>query len=120
MYCIPSCITNEDNELLAVIPELDEIKEAVFGMSDASSEGPNGYTWIFFYKCWDIIKEDINDVVQELFNGKNLTKFFYHTCLVLIPKVDSPSNFSKLRPISLSNFSYKIISKKHSRGLTLS
>lgn len=47
----------------------------------------------------------------EVFKGKGLTKFFSHTCLVLIPKIDSPPSFSDFRPISLSNFSNKIISK---------
>lgn len=49
--------------------------------------------------------------VQSFFEGKRLTKFYAHTCMVLIPKVQSPSNFAELRPISLSNFSAKIISK---------
>jgi len=54
---------------------------------------------------------------QETFKGKNLTKFYIHTSLALIPKVDSPSNFSELRPISLSSFTNKIISKITSKIL---
>lgn len=80
-------------------------------MSSSSSISPDGYNNTFYHKCWDIIKEDVKNLVQDFFNGKNLTKFYSHTCLVLIPKIDSQSNFSNLRPISLSNFFSKIISK---------
>ena len=54
---------------------------------------------------------DFCDFVAEFFSGKKLTKYFTHTCLALIPKIESPSNFSELRPISLSNFSNKIVYK---------
>lgn len=49
--------------------------------------------------------------VLEFFRGKSLTKFFSHTCLVLIPKIDTPSCFSDFIPISLYNFTNKIIFK---------
>ncbi|XP_059292008.1 uncharacterized protein LOC132045445 [Lycium ferocissimum] len=80
-------------------------------MSSESSAGPDGFNGKFFQVCWDIIEDDIYAFVNEFFLGKNLTKFYTHTCLALIPKIDSPNSFSDLRPISLSNFSNKIISK---------
>lgn len=42
---------------------------------------------------------------------EKISQSFILTPLVLIPKVESPSSFSELRPISLSNFTTKIISK---------
>ncbi|XP_075098066.1 uncharacterized protein LOC142175380 [Nicotiana tabacum] len=108
---IPICITTDDNAHLTAIPDIEEIKEAIFPMSSSSVAGPDGYNGTFFQKFWEIIKEDINEFIQDCFNGKRMTKFFSHTCLALIPKVDSPTNFSKLRPISLSNFTSNIISK---------
>ncbi|XP_070041197.1 uncharacterized protein [Nicotiana tomentosiformis] len=105
----PCCIINEDNDTLTAIPDLDEIREEFFSMSADNSAGPDGYNSSFFHKCWDIIKNDIKNFVQV--SGMSLTKFYSHTCLVLIPKVDSQSNFSNLRSISLSNFFSKIISK---------
>ncbi|XP_019252901.1 PREDICTED: uncharacterized protein LOC109231716 [Nicotiana attenuata] len=108
---IPSCIIEEDNANLSAIPEYEEIKEHVFSMSSSSSAGPDGYNGTFYHKCWNIIKDDVQDFVQDFFNGRRLTKFYSHTCLVLIPKVESPTIFSDLGPISLSNFSCKIVSK---------
>lgn len=105
----PCCIINEDNDMLTTITDLDEIREEIFSMSANNSAGPDGYNDSFFHKYWDIIKNDIKNFVQV--SGRSLTKFYSHTCLVLIPKIDSQSNFSNLRPISLSNFFSKIISK---------
>ncbi|XP_016513333.1 uncharacterized protein LOC107830320 [Nicotiana tabacum] len=109
--CIPRIISVEDNELLTSIPSIIEVREAIFKLNAYSAAGLDSFNWVFFQKCWEIIKEDIMDFVREFFNGKNLTKFYSHTCLVLIPNVESPSNFSELRPISLTNFTTKIISK---------
>ncbi|XP_075086043.1 uncharacterized protein LOC142168791 [Nicotiana tabacum] len=108
---IPKCITADDNAHLTAIPDTEEIKESIFNMSASSVAGLDGYNGTFFQKCWEIIKEEIKKFIQDYFNGKRMTMFFSHTCVVLIPKVDTPSNFSELRPISLSNFTSKIILK---------
>lgn len=65
----------------------------------------------FFQACWNIISQDLCAMVKDFFDGRILTKLFSHTCPVLIPKVESPTTFSQLRPMSLSNFSSKVISK---------
>ncbi|XP_060179946.1 uncharacterized protein LOC132609802 [Lycium barbarum] len=108
---ILECINHNDNASLNAIPDLEETKNVVFNMIPSSVVGPDGNNGNFLKKSWNIIQEDIKNMVHVLFNGKNLTKFYSHTCLVLIPKVESPSNFGDLRPISLSNFTTKIISK---------
>lgn len=61
-------------------------------------------------KCWDIIKNGIIVFVIIFCKGKQLTKYYTHTCLTLIPKIKSPANFSGVRSISLSNVTNKIIS----------
>nr|XP_016448725.1 PREDICTED: uncharacterized protein LOC107773821 [Nicotiana tabacum] len=114
---IPKCITTDDNAHLTAIPDIEKIKEVIFNMSSFSAAGPDSYNGTFFQKYWEIIKKDIHEFIQDCFNGKRMAKFFSHTCLVLIPKVDAPTNFSELRPISLSNFTSKIISKILARRL---
>ncbi|XP_060202996.1 uncharacterized protein LOC132631439 [Lycium barbarum] len=109
--CIPRIITTEDNNFLTKLPEEEEIKNVVFNMSMDSSAGPDGYNGRFFQVCWHIIKNDIVDFMQNFFEGKNLTRFYTHSCLALISKIDTSTSFSELRPISLSNFTNKIISK---------
>lgn len=87
-------------------------------MSSESSAGQAVFTGIFFQSYWEIIKVDLINFVNDSFKGKNLTEYFTHTCLALIPKVDSPSNFNELRPISLRNYTNKIISKIISNRLS--
>lgn len=40
-----------------------------------------------------------------------MPKYFTHVCLVLFPKTSNPNKLSEFRPISLSNFVNKDISK---------
>lgn len=87
-------------------------KHSVFSTSVDSDAGPNGYNGKkFLSSLLGDHKPDVLEYVLEFFSGKRFTKYFIHTCLALIPKVDSSSTFSYLRPISLSNSTNKIISK---------
>lgn len=109
--CIPNLITNQDNDFLTKIPDEKEVHDAVFSMSKGNSAWPDGFNGSFYQTCWSIIKEDIMKFVTTYFKDKNLTKFYSHTCLALIPKVESPSRISDFRTINLSNYTNKIISK---------
>ena len=40
-----------------------------------------------------------------------MPRYMTHACLVLLPKVDHPNKLKDYRPVSLSNFTNKIISK---------
>lgn len=116
--CLSRIITHQDNELLCVIPEEEEIRKAVFDTSPNSAPGPDGFGGSFFQNCWDIIKKELICVVQSFFNGAELSKFYTNSCLVLLPKVENPTSFNEMRPISLSNCSNKIISKIMTARLT--
>lgn len=50
-------------------------------------------------------------MVQAFFCGLTFPKYFTHVCLVLLPKISNPSNFSELRSICLSNLVNKVICK---------
>lgn len=54
---------------------------------------------------------------QGLFCGQQLPRFITHTNLVLIPKKESVHNFTDLRPISLSTFAKKILSRMLQEGM---
>jgi hypothetical protein len=49
--------------------------------------------------------------IQYFFKGGYMFKEFNHTNIALIPKVVNPSMVHQFRPINLTNFNYKIISK---------
>lgn len=103
MEYIPNMFTTDDNSMLLTEPTLEEVKKAVFDSDPNSSPGPDGFTSCFFQKAWDIISQNILDMVKAVCNG--------NSCLVLIPKIEAPQNFLEFRPISLNKVSQKIVSK---------
>ncbi|XP_057790938.1 uncharacterized protein LOC131008050 [Salvia miltiorrhiza] len=104
-------IYNSQNALLARIPDEEEIIAAVFDMDAESSPGPDGFTDKFFHSCWQIIKVDIIGAVRVFFQRSYLPSGCNASTLILIPKKDKISSVTDLRPIVLSNFFFKIISK---------
>lgn len=44
-----------------------EVEKAMFSLDPNSAPNPDGYTGLFYYTCWDIIKVDIIEAVQSFF-----------------------------------------------------
>ena len=86
-------------------------------MALSKAHGPDSFTSNFFNFFWDLVKEDVLDIVEKYRTKKGVLKSFNGTFLPLIPKevgVDTPDKF---RPIALCNVIYKIISKVISNRL---
>lgn len=115
---IPAIIIEEQNNLITELPGIEEVKAAVCGLNSDSASGPDGFSGKFFQSCWDIIGEDITNMVRSFFCGQEIPRFITHTNLVLIPKKENVQNFSDLRPISLSTFANKILSRVLHERLT--
>ena len=73
--------------------------------------GQDGFTMNFFHFFWDLIKEEVLDIIEESRSKKGVLKNFNATFLALIPKEDGADSPGKFRHISLCNVIYKIISK---------
>ncbi|XP_059451038.1 uncharacterized protein LOC132181824 [Corylus avellana] len=108
---VDKVITDDDNMLLCVIPTEEEIFTAITDLGLNKAPGPDGMTGLFYKTYWPIVKLSVIASVQSFFRGGFLLKEFNHTNIALIPKVDNPSRVNQFRPISLTNFNYKIISK---------
>lgn len=107
----PSPITDNMNDELVAIPVLEEIHSAVFQLGALKAPGPDGFNGSFYQQSWESIKDDLAQLVQEFFQKGVFDNRLNQTYIVLIPKAKSPENISQFRPISLCNFSYKVISK---------
>lgn len=79
-------------------------------MSPYKAPGPDGIHCFFYQKYWDILQDQIFNVMKSFFDG-NSPYVLNHTNIVLIPKFPNPIRVDHFRPISLCNISYKIISK---------
>ncbi|KAK6779812.1 hypothetical protein RDI58_021996 [Solanum bulbocastanum] len=110
-YVIERMVTNEDNDNLTSLPTLQKVKDTVFSIDPDSAPGPDGLSGKFYQSAWQIIANDIHAAIISFFQGATLSKIFSHTCIVMLPKVNSPQDFTDFRPISLCNTSSKIIAE---------
>jgi len=72
---------------------------------------------IFYKKFWEIVGERTQNEVLQVLRGGPMPQEWNETTIVLIPKVQKPEQVKDLRPISLCNVLYKIISKVLSNRL---
>nr|XP_016487218.1 PREDICTED: uncharacterized protein LOC107807374 [Nicotiana tabacum] len=99
------------NQEIIKQPTKDEVKQAVYGLNGESARGHNGINGFFVQAGWDIIGDDVFDMVKDFFNDRGLPRFVTHTNLVLLPKKKEVTTFSDMRPIILSNFINKVFSR---------
>ncbi|XP_071921792.1 uncharacterized protein [Coffea arabica] len=111
LHLIPPVVSGEDNRILDEAPTIEEVHRVVKAMDGDSAAGPDGFTGKFFTFAWEVIAQDVYAAVLSFFCGAELPRFITSTSLVLIPKVSSPQDFSKFRPISLCNFFNKLLSR---------
>ncbi|XP_075087578.1 uncharacterized protein LOC142169594 [Nicotiana tabacum] len=108
---VPSMVTMDHNLELSRLPTIEEVRVVVFKLSGESDSGPDGFTDLFYQTCWDVIGADIHNMVLHFYGGTALPKSITHTNLELLPKKPRVETFSDLRPISLSNFIKKVLSR---------
>eukprot|EP00253_Pinus_taeda_P023451 PITA_23451 len=108
---IPRLITEEQNWSLRKKITMEEVEEAVRSMPNDKAPGPDGFTINFYKACWEIVKNDIWEIVEDSRKSKTLLKSLNSTFIALVPKVEEANTPEKFRPIALCNVIYKIISK---------
>jgi hypothetical protein len=108
---IPSIVTDQHNASLMHPITLQEVDSVVMQMKEDTTPGPDGFTINFFHACWDMLKLDVLDIVEESCNRQWVLPALNATFLTLIPKEENVAVPSKYRPISLCNVIYKIITK---------
>jgi hypothetical protein len=99
------------NECLLKEFTSDEMKKALDGIGDLKAPGPDGMPSIFYKRHWDVVGSQVIDEVLKVLNGGDIPENWNETWVTLIPKVKNPESMKDLRPISLCNVLYKLISK---------
>ena len=89
----------------------EEILEVLKGFTKDKSLGPDGWKVDFFLHFFELVGQDLLDVVEESRIRSKVIKQRNSTFLALIPKVNNPNTFNDFRPIALCNLCYKIIAK---------
>ena len=90
----------------------DEIRTALFRMKNGSSPGPSGYTAEFFKCFWQELKTMVMEAINEIFMTGKMKSSLKESITVLLPKKGKDKReIENLRPISLLEVIYKIITK---------
>jgi hypothetical protein len=87
--------------------ELIEVEEVIFQMEKGKAPGSDGFTIDFFLSCWDLVKEELWEVVEESRRTRRDIKAFNATFLSLIPKEHGTDNPGKFRPICVELLLYE-------------
>ena len=80
-------------------------------MHPEKASGPDGMTAIFFQHSWSVVKKDVIELVNNFLVTGEMDPWLNITNICMIPKIERPTRMTELRPISLCNIGYNIISK---------
>lgn len=108
---VHTAITEDMNRALTRSVTDDEINAATFKLGASIAPGPDGFFGIFYHKHCKVVGHDVYAAIKSFFTGGFVLRELNHTNLVLIFKVAAPAKLTQYRPISLCNFSMKIITK---------
>ncbi|KAF7844038.1 reverse transcriptase [Senna tora] len=61
--------------------------------------------------AWDELLDDLIKAIKEFFTNEHLPEDINLTHITLVPKVADPEDVTQFRPISYSNFIYKVVLK---------
>ncbi|XP_058784539.1 uncharacterized protein LOC131659350 [Vicia villosa] len=98
-------------EYLTSIVTEKEIWDALKGIGDLKASGIDGYGSKIFKASWNTVKNDVIEVVQELFVKGKLYKACNNTVVTLIPKHDHANEVKDFRHIAGCTTFFKIISQ---------
>ncbi|GJW80269.1 putative RNA-directed DNA polymerase, eukaryota, reverse transcriptase zinc-binding domain protein [Tanacetum coccineum] len=100
-----------DRDYLERLVTHEEIKEAVWDCDSSKAPGPDGFSFAFVKKYWDIIKKDLHDFINSFFASCDMPYEANSSFFTFIPKVNNPTFITDFHPISLIGIHYKIIAK---------
>jgi len=95
----------------------EEIKQHLFAIGDLKPPGPDGLPTVFYKTFWNVVGVWLTREVMEVLKGGRIPASWNEMTIALIPKTEKPERVTDLRPISLYNVVYKVVSKVLSNRL---
>ena len=97
-------ISQDENEWLTRPFTLNELDNAVKEIKGNTALGPDGFTIEFFKTFWSYIREDIKEMLDQLYQGNlDLWRLNYGV-IILLPKVKPATNIKQFRPICSTEY----------------
>ncbi|XP_050217745.1 uncharacterized protein LOC126668598 [Mercurialis annua] len=110
-FDVDNTVTDDQNESLVQPITEEEVRRAAFSMHNEKAPGPDGLNPAFYKRYWSIVGADVVLMCMKFMETGKLEVGLNDTCITLIPKSNDPEFVTDLRPISLCNVAYKILSK---------
>ncbi|GJW25514.1 hypothetical protein Tco_0039325 [Tanacetum coccineum] len=97
----PTTLSQDQMVMLEAEVTNVEIKKAVWDCGSDKSPGPDGYTFEFIRKFWEVIGTDVCRAIKSFFLSGWFPKGCNPSFIALIPKVNDAKVVKDYRPISL-------------------
>ena len=93
-------LTDAQRGLLNLLFSREEVKVAMWSISEDKAPGLNGFNSKFYKAAWKIMGDDIVAAINQFFCSGKVARSWNTTTITLIPKVKYPSHSGDFRPIS--------------------
>jgi hypothetical protein len=90
---------------------LEEVRAVVFYCDPSKVPSPNSFFFLFYLSCWDIISNNVIKLVHAFYHNILDISKINLASICLLPKKQDAQLITQYRPISLINYSFKIIIK---------
>ena len=107
----PIVLSDEDRQNIEREVSNDEVKMAMWDCGMDKAPGPDGFTFGFYRRYWDLIKGDVTNAFRYFFTHCDIPLECNSSFITLIPKNINAKLVKEFRPISLIGSLYKIIDK---------
>nr|GEY14275.1 RNA-directed DNA polymerase, eukaryota [Tanacetum cinerariifolium] len=107
----PNRLNLEQVEEFKSLISQDEIKKAVWDCGINKSSGPDGFTFGFFQKYWNVLNQDIVAAIHQFFDSGKFPPSCNSSFIALIPNIQDAKIVKYFQPISLIGSIYKSITK---------
>ena len=106
-----STLPNDVRDAMEKDMVIEELEEIVKECQHNKSPGLDGLCYEFYQETFDIIKKDLLEVYQCQLRRKRIIESNTEGVTRLAPKVDGTPSVDELRPITLLDCDYKMLSK---------
>lgn len=80
-------VSDLQNELLIAPFSLEEIEENITCCEGDKSPGPDCFNFVFLKSCWNVLKDDVQEMFKEFYVNASIPKVMTSYFLALIPKI---------------------------------
>ena len=108
---LETVVTAEENDMLAKVPDKEEVLETLMEGNVKAAPGTDGITSLVYRQCWDSLGDALTDVTIAKFQGEKLPVSMRTSMMVFGSKPKKPRsvNPKDKRRISLLNCDFKLV-----------